>query len=304
MRDMLCAALVARSASADMVFLTGDLGFIALEPLRDAMGPRFINCGVAEQNMVSVAAALASEGLEVWVYSIAAFCYARPFEQIRNDICLHRLPVRLLGNGGGFGYGVMGATHHAVEDCGVLLTLPNMQVLVPAFDEDVAAVVAQAAASADPCYIRLGRGEGPRGYRPPAFAPWRRLLEGDGPVVLALGPLAGVALQALSGAGLGAELWAVGALPLPPEGPPKALRVAIAAGRPIIVYEEHVRHGGLGSIMATWILREGLATRAFRHLAIEPKAPVGRYGSQAFMRRENGIGPEHMLAAVCEVAGA
>ena len=121
MRDMLCAALVARSACDDMVFLTGDLGFAALEPLRDAMGPRFINCGVAEQNMVSVAAALASEGLEVWVYSIAPFCYARPFEQIRNDICLHRLPVRLLGNGGGFGYGVMGATHHAVEDCGVLL---------------------------------------------------------------------------------------------------------------------------------------------------------------------------------------
>ncbi len=104
-----------------MVFLTGDLGFMALEPLRDRLGDRFINCGVAEQNMVTVAAGLAKEGFDVWVYSIAPFCYARALEQIRNDVCLHGLPVRVLGNGGGYGYGVMGPTHHALEDYGILL---------------------------------------------------------------------------------------------------------------------------------------------------------------------------------------
>ena len=133
MRAELCAALVARSARPDMVFLTGDLGFMALEPLRDSLGDRFINCGVAEQNMVTVAAALAREGFDVWVYSIAPFCYARPFEQIRNDVCFHGLPVRLLGNGGGYGYGVMGPTHHALEDYGVLLTLPDMAGLRSGF---------------------------------------------------------------------------------------------------------------------------------------------------------------------------
>lgn len=182
------------------------------------------------------------------------------------------------------------------------LTLPHMQVLVPAFDEDVAAVVALAGASSDPCYVRLGRGEPPKEYRPMAFSPWRRLLEGDGPVVLALGPLAGVAMQALVGAGLPVELWAVGALPMPPEGAPPALRAAIAAGRPVIVYEEHVRHGALGSVVAGWTLREGLPVRRFRHLAIEAKAPIGRYGSQGFMRREAGIAPEDLLAAVRETA--
>src|SRR6185437_15512328 len=107
MRKQLCDSLVGRAQTSDMVFLTGDLGFMALEPLKAAMGDRFINAGVAEQNMVLVAAALAREGFDAWAYSIAPFCYARPFEQIRNDVCFHTLPVKLIGNGGGYGYGVM-----------------------------------------------------------------------------------------------------------------------------------------------------------------------------------------------------
>ena len=81
MRIQFCEAMVQRAADERMLFLTGDLGFMALEPLKAVMGPRFINAGVAEQNMVSVAAALAKQRFEVWAYSIAPFCYARPFEQ-------------------------------------------------------------------------------------------------------------------------------------------------------------------------------------------------------------------------------
>ena len=104
MRNVLCQALVAEASRADFVFLTGDLGYGALEPLRAVMGPRFINAGVAEQNMVSVAAGLTATGIRPWVYSIAPFVYSRALEQIRNDISLHDLPVRLVGNGGGFAW--------------------------------------------------------------------------------------------------------------------------------------------------------------------------------------------------------
>src|SRR5579872_3439159 len=127
MRNAFCEAMIAQSADPDYLFLTGDLGFKALEPLRQVLGPRFINAGVAEQNMVSVAAGLASQGLKPWAYSIAPFIYARPLEQIRNDVCLHRLPVKLVGNGGGYAYGVMGGSHHAIEDYGILLSLLNMR---------------------------------------------------------------------------------------------------------------------------------------------------------------------------------
>ncbi len=124
MRNVLCSALVEQAARPDFVFLTGDLGYNALEPLRAAMGERFINAGVAEQNMVSVAAGLSATKLNAWTYSIAPFLYSRPFEQIRNDVCLHDLPVKLVGNGGGYAYGVMGAMRtHARGLRQTLLTL-------------------------------------------------------------------------------------------------------------------------------------------------------------------------------------
>src|SRR5215469_18103975 len=140
MRDAFCRAMTNHASRPDFVFLTGDLGFKALEPLRAALGKRFINAGVAEQNMVCIAAGLAKTGVRAWAYSIAPFIYARPFEQIRNDVALPGLPVTLVGNGGGYGYGVMGSTHHALEDYGVLLTLPNMRAFIPAFDSDVTAI--------------------------------------------------------------------------------------------------------------------------------------------------------------------
>src|SRR5271157_4798505 len=171
MRNAFCQALVDAASRPDFVFLTGDLGYKALEPLREAMGSRFINAGVAEQNMVSVAAGLARSGLRPWVYSIAPFVYARPFEQIRNDVCLHDLDVKLVGNGGGYGYGVMGATHHALEDYGVLLTLQHMRAYVPAFAADVGPIVRRMAADPHPAYLRLGRDELPKGFVLPEYAP-------------------------------------------------------------------------------------------------------------------------------------
>lgn len=189
MRKQLCDALMLRAPNPNTVCLTGDLGFMALEPLQNAMGPRFINAGVAEQNMVSVAAGLARHQFEVWLYSIAPFCYAHPFEQIRNDVAFHHLPVKLIGNGGGYAYGVMGPTHHAIEDYGVLLCLPNMRGFVPAFDEDVGESIARAATLETPSYTRLGRGEPPPGYTVPTYAPWRQLAHGSGGVLIVVGPL-------------------------------------------------------------------------------------------------------------------
>src|SRR3954463_5133918 len=90
----------------DPVFITGDLGYLALEGVAQAYGERFINAGVAEQNAISLAAGLARVGHQAWVYSAAVFTVLRAYEQIRNDVCLHDLPVKLVGNGGGYAYGI------------------------------------------------------------------------------------------------------------------------------------------------------------------------------------------------------
>src|SRR5579872_6913024 len=137
------------------LFITGDLGFNALEGIASKYGKRFINAGVAEQSMVGIAAGTALAGHRPWVYSIAPFATYRCLEQIRNDVCLHDLPVRVVGNGGGYTYGVLGSTHHALEALAVLKVLPNLRLFFPCANDHVAAAVRLMAALGGPSYLRL-----------------------------------------------------------------------------------------------------------------------------------------------------
>ena len=270
------------------MFLTGDLGYSALEPLREALGPRFINAGVAEQNMVSVAAGLARSGMRPWVYSIAPFVYARPYEQIRNDVCLHRLPVVLVGNGGGYGYGVMGASHHALEDYGALLCLPHLRVYVPAFDQDVAVQVESLFSVAHPAYLRLGASEEPRGAVIPPYSPWRRLQEGPGWLVLVTGPLVGgiwSRVGALAG-DLRPTVWVLTELPCNPI--PAEFLKDVRQARGLLLVEEHVAQGGVAQNLALALLAAGNLPAQFAARSAQGYL-TGRYGSQAFHRRECGL---------------
>jgi transketolase len=305
MRNAFCTALVELSAQNSFVFFTGDLGFMALEPLRDAMGPRFINAGVAEQNMISVAAGAASNGEQCWTYSIAPFIYGRPFEQIRNDVCLHDFDVKLVGNGGGYGYGVMGATHHAIEDYGVLCTLQNMRVHVPAFADDIAPVVARMAADPHPAYLRLGRCEKPAGWTLPEYAAWRCLLPGDAGVLVVVGPGAGglLGMAAAMAERERPEIWVATELPFDPDAVPRALLDRLRETGSLFVWEEHVANGGAGQMLALMLLRIGVHPRRFHHFCANGYLS-GRYGSQAFHRAENGLDAASVLAQTRRLAVA
>jgi transketolase len=296
MRNALNTSLQRRAGREDFVFLTGDVGFAALEGLRDAMGGRFINAGVAEQNMVSVAAGLARKGLRPWAYTIAPFVYARPFEQIRNDVCLHNLPVVLAGNGGGYGYGVMGATHHALEDYGAMLALPHMRVFVPAFASDVEGTIEYLFQNPGPAYLRLGRSEEPKGYVPPAYAPWRRLVKGGGrATVLVVGPLVGPILEAVQrmDPSRAPDLWVLAELPAA-ELPAEFLNDLGRSGH-LIVVEEHVAVGSAGQQIAAKLVATGRAPRRFDHRTALGYVS-GLYGSQRFHRAECGLDPASVLA--------
>jgi len=299
MRKELCDALLRVATNPNMIFLTGDLGFMALEPLRAAMGKRFINGGVSEQNMISVAAAMARDGWQCWCYSIAPFIFGRPFEQIRNDVCLHDLPVKLLGNGGGYGYGVMGPAHHAVEDYAVMLALPFMRVFVPAFNEDVAPAIDSAACQPHPVYIRFGKGELPVHEKAPAYEPWRKLTDGSGPVIVVAGPLAGTAWTVARELPLETRpsVWVVSELPLDTTPPPLRFVAELSHNGRLLVIEEHIRQGGLGAMLAHWLIESSIAIRAFRHLSAAGLA-VSAYGSQALLRQHSHLDPESIHAAI------
>jgi len=181
----------------------------------------------------------------VIVYSIAPFCYARPFEQIRNDICMNNLPVCLVGNGGGYAYGHMGPTHHALEDCASMNAL-GVRVLVPAFDDDLPSLIDQVHG---PTYLRLGYDHRPDGQSVPTYAPWREVMPGNHGTIAALGPIAGVALQALCDLDVNKRpsVWAVCEFD-DSKIPDRFFQQA--ADRPLYVLEEHVTQGGLGMNLA------------------------------------------------------
>lgn len=301
MRQQLCDALIARSIKPEMIFLTGDLGFMALEPLQQAIGNRFINAGIAEQNMISVAAAMARDGWEPWVYSIAPFCYARPFEQIRNDVAFHNLPVKLIGNGGGYGYGVMGPTHHAIEDYGVMLTLPNMRVFIPVFDEDIEFILNRIGNIQSPTYLRLGRGEIPPRFEVPQYAPWRQLTNGEGIVIVVAGPLAGSYIEVIQNLPekTRPNLWVVTELPLKHNPPPPTLFKQLALTQILCVVEEHVRQGGLGSELALLLLEKQIKIKSFHHLYAQAHH-YARYGSQIFLRHQSSLDTKSILDIVTQ----
>jgi transketolase len=287
MRDEFARAIVGLFGKRrDLVFITADVGYMALEGIAEACGERFINVGVAEQNMVSLAAGLAREGHLAWVYGIAAFVAFRPYEQIRTDVCLHGLPVKLVGHGGGYGYGIMGATHHAVEDVGAMRVLPNMRIYLPLTAGDVPEVVSMMAGDPLPNYLRLNAPAHVPGGTPP-FAPWRRIKPGRRCVVIGMGPVLGNLYQ------MGAddllddlEIWNVGVLPF--DGIPADLLASIREKQRVVTIEEHYRSCGMAETLAYLLVKEGVCPRSFTSLHAEGY-PSGRYGSQRWHQEESAL---------------
>src|ERR1700678_3470185 len=146
------------AAQDDRVYLlVGDLGFGVVEPFMRKFPKRFLNVGVAEQNMTGVAAGLALSGKIVFTYSIANFPVIRCLEQIRNDVCAHNLNVKVVSVGGGFAYGSAGYTHHGTEDLAMMRVLPNMTFLAPGDPIEAPLLTLAATTLPGPCYLRLGK---------------------------------------------------------------------------------------------------------------------------------------------------
>jgi transketolase len=270
----------------DLVFITGDVGYMALEGVAQVFGERFINAGIAEQNAVSLAAGLAHEGHLPWVYSTAPFVALRPYEQIRNDVCMHQLPVKLVGNGGGYGFGIMGATHHALEDVGAMRVLPHMRIYLPLVGTDVDRVVGMMTEDPRPNYLRLNT-PARIPAEIPAFAPWRRLKHGPKAVVIGMGPIVGNLYDRENQALLDElEIWSVGTLPI--EDVPADLVQSISEKQIVVTIEEHYGACGLGEALSHLFMTRGICPRSFASLHAAGY-PSGRYGSQRWHQEECGL---------------
>ena len=273
------------SSNKNLIFITGDLGYNALEGVKEIGGNRFINAGVAEQNMVGVAAGLASSGFEVFTYSIAPFAVYRCFEQIKIDVCIHELPVYIVGNGGGYGYGIMGATHHAIEDIACLSSLPNLECWIPAFTEDVEFCINKMITNKKPAYLRLGLGGN---YPTPLNISTINLVKtttNPKVTIIVLGPVIHNVLKATEDIE-NVEIFTI--LKIPILQLSNELRESINATKKVLVIEEHVQRGGLSECVLSLLAKINLLHIKFE--TIHAKGyPSKLYGNQSFHQQESGL---------------
>jgi len=290
MRNAFLQTLVELADADDsVVLLTGDLGFTVLEPFAERFPDRFFNVGVAEQNMLGLATGLATCGFTPFVYSIATFASMRPYEFFRNGAVLHRLPVRVVGVGGGVDYGTNGVTHHALEDIALMRVQPDLAVLAPADAEQTRAAMLASREITGPAYLRLGKG----GAVVPGLGGRFRLGrleqvgEGGDVAIVSYGASAAEAVEAadlLERDGLAATVAVAASLAPPPTADLVELleRVPLA-----ITLESHYVNGGLGSLVAETVAEHGLDCRLVR-CAIE-EMPRGDSGSPRYLAARHGL---------------
>jgi transketolase len=282
----------------DIVLLSGDIGNKLFDEYKRRFPGRFVNCGVAEANMIGVAAGMAQCGLRPVAYTINSFITTRALEQIRVDVCYQNLRVVLVGVGGGLSYAGLGGTHHSCEDIGIMRMLPNLTVICPGDAAEVRAALRAGVGSDGPVYIRLGKKGEPLVHdSPPRFSIGKATVvrPGGDVCLLSTGNMLPVAVEAgevLGRFGVSAEVVSVHTVkPLDEE----FLADAFWRFTTVVTIEEHSVRGGLGGSVAEWLAdqppqrarlaRIGTADR-FLHDA----------GEQDYARAHFGLTPENVAA--------
>ena len=292
MRNAFIQELVALARhNPQIVLVVGDLGYAVVEPFADEFPDRFINAGVAEQNMTGLAAGMASEGYHVFTYSIANFPTFRCAEQIRNDVAYHNLPVTVVAVGGGLAYGALGYSHHAVQDYALMRSLPNMLIAAPGDPMEVRGCLRYLVKNPGPSYLRLGKAGEPNFHqRVPDVAPgrWLKLrtgVQGRRRTLLSTGAGLQIAMEWADQTQFAGHdvcslpLWSMAEKP----------RQADELGNylEVVTVEDHLVDGGFGS----WMLEAGsLASTQCKvsPIALSPQV-CGTVGSQAFLHRFGGV---------------
>jgi transketolase len=270
MRQGFSRALV-QAARADerVLLLTGDHGYALFDDFRAACPRQYLNVGVAEQNMVGVAAGLAKGGFRPVVYGLSAFVPIRVLEQIKIDVCYEQLPVMFIGDGAGVVYSHLGSSHQSTEDLAALRALPHLAILSPADAWEMTACMALALAAPGPVYLRMGKADLGEVHSSAPSLSWGQLClirPGRGELgFFATGSMVRTALQ-VAEHWCGSSVWSV-----PSIKPLDAAQVAAVCRqhRALVVLEEHSIHGGLGSAVAeiasteapSWICRVGIRDR-------------------------------------------
>jgi len=267
--------------------IVGDLGYGVIEKFQDKYPKRFLNAGVAEQNMIGMAAGLASSGYKVFVYSIANFPVFRCLEQIRNDVCYHSLDVNIVAVGAGLSYGTAGYSHHAIDDIGAMRSLPGLRIFTPSNTNEVRIAVRESIAKCGPNYLRLDKGgqecfPNAKNYHSPF---WVEYFSGEDLLIISSGEILSeclVAAELLLTMGINVTVASVGQIK------PLSLDLnRVESFCQILIVEEHSILGGLFTAFAEYAVLHGFSQKISR-IGI-PDSIHAELGSQKYLRQFYGI---------------
>lgn len=280
-----------------LVLLSGDIGNKLFDKFKDANDGRYLNCGIAEANMMGVAAGMALSGLRPVIYTITPFTTTRCLEQIRVDACYHHVPVIIVGTGSGLSYAELGPTHHSCEDIAILRVLPGMTVLAPCESRDLRELLRAALNQEGPVYIRIGKKDEPKVY-PEIMPPIEigratRIREGGDVCLIATGTIMGEvvrAAQLMEERGVSVRIESFHTVkPLDT----KCLADSFSQCRLVAVIEEHSRLGGLASSIAEWRVEQRGKLADMMGFGV-PDEFLHEVGTQAYARRKFGLTAENI----------
>lgn len=299
--ETLCALA---EQNKDIWLLTGDLGFSVLEPFARQFEERYVNVGVAEQNMTGIAAGLALSGKIAFTYSIANFPLFRCLEQIRNDICYHNLNVKIVAVGGGLSYGTAGYSHHALEDLAIMRALPNMTVLAPGDPVETRLATQAIVEHNGPCYLRLGKAREPIVHSAtPDFQIGKaiQLRTGKDLVLISTGGILETVMRAADL--LEQKGYSIGVVSMPSISPIDEISILKYASSPgrIITVEEH-GPGGLGTAVGEVLLKSGRLTQ-FRSMSVR-EYKFDQLGSQESLKNYYGLSVQAVEEAAIALLAA
>lgn len=300
-RDFVAQVLVEMERDSSIVFLTGDLGFNALEKIKEKFPERFINVGIAEQHMVGMASGLALEGKKVIVYSIASFATMRPYEQIRNDVCYHNLDVKIVGTGGGYNYPNHGVTHHTVEDVAIMNVLPHMLVLCPGYSWEAREATRAMLRHSGPVYIRLGKSPGVAYEKKRStFALGKGFVihEGKDIVLVSTGNVLDVALKTATLLEKKGRSVCVLSMPSVKPFDEKLLLEHSRKAKGIYTIEEHSTTGGLGALVSSILFMNGVEGKKFRAFGFPPESFSKEVGDRDYLLNKVGLEPTKLARAI------
>jgi transketolase len=283
-----------------IVLIVGDLGFGVVTPFMEHLPAQFLNAGVAEQNMTGMAAGMALSGKIALTYSIANFPTLRCLEQVRNDVCYHNANVKVVSVGGGFTYGAMGATHHAIEDLAMMRALPGLLVVAPGDPIEARAATRAIIEYTGPCYVRLGKAGEPIVHSSPINFELGKAIhmrEGRDATLISIGGILQNTVRAaerLAKKGIETRVLSMHTLK------PLDVDAVLAAAREteaIFTIEEHSILGGLGTAVAE-VLAETEGIKAPLKRIGVPPAFSPHIGSQEYMLQCHGLTDEAIALTV------